>query len=59
MGISLSWTRLPPPPVLSEEVLLLVGFLWRIDTDDGWAVRTTRMLDVVMEGLAVTAPASA
>jgi AcrR family transcriptional regulator len=38
----------------AEEVLLLVGFLWRIDTDDSWAIRTTRMLDVVMQGLATT-----
>lgn len=36
----------------AEELLLLVGFLWRIDTDDSWAARTTRMLDVVMQGLA-------
>jgi AcrR family transcriptional regulator len=39
----------------AEEVLLLVGFLWRIETDDSWAVRTARMLDVVMAGLAGTA----
>jgi AcrR family transcriptional regulator len=39
----------------AEEVLLLVGFLWRIETDDGWASRTARMLDVVMDGLATTA----
>ncbi|HEU5044384.1 MAG TPA: helix-turn-helix domain-containing protein [Nocardioidaceae bacterium] len=35
-----------------EEVLLLVGFLWRIETDDKWAARTARMLDLVMDGLA-------
>jgi AcrR family transcriptional regulator len=40
--------------VEAEEVLLLVGFLWRIETDSGWAVRTARMLDLVMEGLAPT-----
>jgi hypothetical protein len=33
-------------------VLLLVGFLWRIETDSNWAVRTARMLDLVIEGLA-------
>lgn len=38
----------------AEEVLLLVGFLWRIETDDNWAVRTARMLDLVMAGLAAT-----
>ena len=40
--------------VEAEEVLLLVGFLWRIETDDKWAVRTARMLDLVMEGVAPT-----
>ena len=40
--------------VEAEEVLLLVGFLWRIETDDKWAARTARMLDLVMEGLIVT-----
>ncbi|MDX6351116.1 MAG: hypothetical protein QOF84_5906 [Streptomyces sp.] len=40
--------------VEAEEVLLLVGFLWRIETDDNWAARTARMLDLVMEGLVVT-----
>lgn len=38
--------------VEAEEVLLLVGFLWRIDPDDNWSTRTTRMLDLVMNGLA-------
>ncbi|HEY2672170.1 MAG TPA: hypothetical protein VGJ07_17600 [Rugosimonospora sp.] len=33
----------------------LVGFLWRIETDDSWAARTARMLDIVMRGLAATA----
>ncbi len=41
--------------VEAEEVLLLVGFLWRIDPDDNWSVRTSRMLDLVMDGLAPTA----
>ena len=40
--------------VEAEEMLLLVGFLWRIETDDSWAARTARMLDLVMEGLIVT-----
>jgi hypothetical protein len=43
----------------AEEVLLLVGFLWRIETDAAWAERTARMLDLVMHGLAVTETASA
>lgn len=38
--------------VEAEEVLLLVGFLWRIESDDKWSARTARMLDIVMDGLA-------
>jgi len=34
----------------ADEVLLLVGFLWRIDNDD-WERRTTHLIDVVMDGL--------
>jgi hypothetical protein len=37
----------------ADEVLLLVGFLWRLD-DDGWAERSARLLDVVMDGLSRT-----
>ncbi|WP_198028877.1 TetR/AcrR family transcriptional regulator [Actinoplanes sp. N902-109] len=33
-----------------DEVLLLVGFLWRL-ADAGWEERSRRMLDVVMSGL--------
>jgi AcrR family transcriptional regulator len=39
------------PDIEPEEVLLLVGFLWRIEPDDGWAARTARMLDLVMDAL--------
>ncbi len=42
--------------VAAEEVLLLVGFLWRVETDDEWAARTARMLDLVMDGLAPAGP---
>ena len=34
-----------------DEVLLMVGFLWRIDLDDAWEDRTRRMLDAVMDAL--------
>ena len=34
-----------------EEVLLLVGFLWRIDGDADREVRATHLLDVVTDGL--------
>lgn len=39
------------PDVTPDEVLLMVGFLWRIDLDDMWEDRTRRMLDIVMDGL--------
>ena len=39
------------PDIDADEVLLLVGFLWRIDNDD-WERRTSHLLDVVMDGLA-------
>ncbi len=45
--------------VEAEEVLLLVGFLWRIETDANWAMRTARMLDLVMDGLVITEMPSA
>lgn len=35
----------------AEEVLLLVGFLWRLDLDDSWDARVDRMLTVVVDGL--------
>lgn len=38
--------------VEAEEVLLLAGFLWRVEADSGWADRTARMLDILMDGLA-------
>jgi len=38
------------PDVDAEEVLLLVGFLWRID-DAGWETRSHHLLTLVMDGL--------
>jgi AcrR family transcriptional regulator len=34
----------------ADEVLLLVGFLWRLD-NDGWEKRAAHLLDLVMDGL--------
>ena len=39
------------PDVDAEEILLLVGFLWRIDLDTDWAARSGHLLDLVMDGL--------
>ncbi|MDI5962155.1 TetR/AcrR family transcriptional regulator [Streptantibioticus silvisoli] len=39
------------PDVDAEEVLLLVGFLWRIDLDADWEARSGHLLTLVMDGL--------
>ncbi len=38
------------PGLDPDDVLLLVGFLWRLD-DDGWEERSRHLLDLVMAGL--------
>ncbi|GLY31463.1 TetR/AcrR family transcriptional regulator [Kineosporia sp. NBRC 101731] len=38
------------PDVDAEEVLLLVGFLWRVPNED-WERRTAHLLDLVLDGL--------
>lgn len=35
----------------AEEMLLLVGFLWRIEYDEQWEARTNHLLDLVMDSL--------
>ena len=37
--------------VTADEAMLLLGFLWRIEVDEDWSSRTTRMLDLVVDGL--------
>jgi AcrR family transcriptional regulator len=39
------------PDVDADEILHLVGFLWRADADDAWEARARHMLDLVMDGL--------
>ena len=39
------------PDVDAEDVLLLVGFLWRIDLDADWEARSRHLLALVMDGL--------
>ena len=34
-----------------DDVLLMVGFLWRVDPDADWEQRTRSMLDIVIDGL--------
>jgi AcrR family transcriptional regulator len=46
------------PGVDPDDVLLILGFLWRIDASD-WQARASRMLDLVLDGLRAGAPATA
>jgi len=39
------------------DVLLLMGFLWRIDPGGDWRSRSARLLDLLMDGLRAGAPA--
>jgi AcrR family transcriptional regulator len=41
----------------AEDVLLAVGFLWRLDPASDWRPQASRLLDLVVDGLRVTAPA--
>jgi hypothetical protein len=34
-----------------DDVLLILGVLWRITPSPDWEVRAARMLDIVMDGL--------
>ena len=40
----------------ADDVLLLIGFLWRIDSGPDSAAQMTRLLDLVMTGLTAGAP---
>jgi AcrR family transcriptional regulator len=40
-----------------DDVLLILGFLWRIDPGPGAEARAARLLDLVMQGLRAGAPA--
>ncbi len=41
-----------------DEILLLLGFLWRIDNSPDWEVHAARLLDIVQDGLWAGAPAA-
>ncbi len=47
------------PSLDADDVLLLMGFLLRIDASDDWQARARRMVDLVMDGLRTDAPAAA
>jgi hypothetical protein len=39
-----------------DDVLLSLGFLWRIDPNSDWQSRSSRLLDLLMDGLQAGAP---
>jgi AcrR family transcriptional regulator len=39
-----------------DDVLLVLGFLWRIDPNSDWRARAGRLLDLLMDGLRASAP---
>jgi AcrR family transcriptional regulator len=39
-----------------DDVLLMLGFLWRIDASGDWEARANRMLDLVVDGLRAKPP---
>jgi AcrR family transcriptional regulator len=44
------------PGLVPDDVLLLLGFLWRIDDGDGAAAKASRLLGLVMDALRAGAP---
>ena len=46
------------PGLDPDEILLLLGFLCRIDNSPDWAVHEDRLLDIVLDGLQARAPAA-
>lgn len=44
------------PDLSPEDLLLTLGFLWKMDPKEDWEARTGRMLDIVMAGITVTPP---
>jgi AcrR family transcriptional regulator len=44
------------PGLDPDDVLLMLGFLWRIDPGDDGQARAVRMLDLVVDGLRAGAP---
>jgi AcrR family transcriptional regulator len=44
------------PGLDPDDVLLMLGFLWRIDPGDDGQARAARMLDLVVDGLRAGAP---
>src|SRR5260370_454404 len=47
------------PGLDPDDVLLIMGFLWRIDPRSHWRSRSGRLLDILMDGLKAGAPGAA
>jgi AcrR family transcriptional regulator len=47
------------PGLDPDDVLLMLGFLWRIDPDSDWQDRSRRLLDITVDGLRAGTPSSA
>ncbi|MCW2906966.1 MAG: TetR family transcriptional regulator [Actinomycetia bacterium] len=47
------------PGLNPDDVLLMMGFLWRIDPRSDWRTRSGRLLDLLIDGLRAGAPAAA
>ena len=46
------------PGVSTDDLFLAIAGLWQIDAESDWKPRLTRLLDLVMDGLRVGAPAT-
>ncbi|NEA98696.1 TetR/AcrR family transcriptional regulator [Streptomyces sp. SID13726] len=44
------------PDVTSDDFILAIAGIWQIDAHGEWQTRTTRLLDIVMDGLRAGAP---
>ena len=44
------------PDLDPDDVLLMLGFLWRIDPDSDWQARSRRLLDITIDGLRTPTP---
>jgi hypothetical protein len=47
------------PGLDPDDVLLIMGFLWRIDPKSDWRSRSGRLLDILTDGLKAGAPDAA
>jgi AcrR family transcriptional regulator len=44
------------PNVDPDDVLLMMGFMWRVDPNGDWQAQSRRLLDIMMDGLRAGAP---